>query len=280
MCHLTFRNSVAAILLFLVFTASAEIQVVQREGSQSLFSGKQQSVNVMFRNASKATVETSVSARVFQLTSATAAPVMELPAKPIKVLEGQTILETITVDLPMVRAPTRFLLRWSDAGARSLGQTEIVAYPPNMLKELKRLLGEAKVGLVDPQNQLKPLVKTLEIEAEDLEATELEDYEGKLIIAGPFTSAAQMPVRLGERLRKLRERGVASVWIQPPQRGLPTTDPSYFIADGGTKQPAVVIAAVETVADIANDPEAQVRLLRMVSLAINPKPFEIPGTKE
>ena len=219
------RNGIAPIVLLLTFTASAELQVVQREGSQSLFSGKQQSVNVIFRNASKVTVETSVRAKLFQLTSATAAPVMELPAKPLKVLEGQTISETVAVDLPMVRAPTRFLLRWSDAGVRSLGQTEIVAYPPGVLKELKGLVGEGRVGLVDPQNQLKALLKSVEIEAESLEAEELEGYEGKLIIAGPFASPTQVPARFGERLRNLRQRGTATVWIQPPQRGLPTTDP-------------------------------------------------------
>jgi len=279
MYYFVCTNRIVAIALLLALTASAELQMVQQEGSQHLFSGKQRSVSVMFRNASKVPEETSVRAKLFQLTSATTAPVIELPAKPLRVLEGQTISETVTIDLPMVRTPTRFLLRWSDTGTRSLGQTDIIVYPADLLKELKSVLGDGRVGLLDPQNQLKPLLKSLEVDAEDLEDKELEEYEGKLIIAGPFASATQVPARFGERLRKLRERGVATVWIQPRQRGLPTTDPSYFIAEDA-KQPAVIIAAAETIADIGNNPEAQIRLLKMVSLAINPKPFEVPRTKE
>ena len=274
------RNSIAAIALFLAFTAGAELQIVEREESQALFSGKAQDVNVVFRNASKATVETSVRAKLFQLTSATATPVMELPSKPLKVLKGQTILETVTIDLPIVRAPTRFVLRWMDDGSRNLGRTEIMAYPPGLLKELKGLSGEGRVGVVDPQNKLKPLLKSVEVEAEDLETKELEEYEGKLIIAGPFESGTQVPARLGERLRNLRRRGIGSVWIQPRQRGRPAADPSYFIVDGTANKPAIVVASAETVADIENNPEAQIRLLRMASLATNPKPFETPGTKE
>ena len=67
----------------------------------------------------------------------------EVVGKDLTIPPGQTVQETIPVPLPVVRGPTRFLVRFSD-GQSVLGASDIGAYPSNQLAELKCLLAPSK----------------------------------------------------------------------------------------------------------------------------------------
>jgi hypothetical protein len=79
------------------------------------------------------------------------------------------------MDFPAVNAETRFLVQWLENTNRVIGKTEVLVYPTNLLKELKALMGENVLGVLDPSNEFKPLLKQNGVEIADLGETALEN---------------------------------------------------------------------------------------------------------
>jgi hypothetical protein len=102
----------------------------------------------------------------------------------------------------------------------------------------------------------------------------LEDFHGKLAIIGPFQSGAQMPEGLTSRLKALAGKGVAVVWIQPPPGKREELKPSFYtVAEG---KGAVVLVQAALVANLAENPKAQLNLVRLARLALHPEPLRLP----
>jgi hypothetical protein len=99
-------------------------------------------------------------------------PVGEIAWKRLRVLAHQTVLESAKLDFPEVRTGTRFLAQWLDESGHKVGQVILMVYPQHILKGLKPLADEQPVGLFDPLNQLKPLLKTGGVDFEDLEGNQ------------------------------------------------------------------------------------------------------------
>src|SRR5207248_10814947 len=88
-------------------------------------------------------------------------------------------------------------------------------------KELKTLAGEQALGVFDPQDQLKPLLKQSQVDFEDLEQNGLENFRGRLAILGPLKSPERAPADFGRRIKALARAGRAVIWIQTPSRFSP-----------------------------------------------------------
>jgi hypothetical protein len=144
-----------------------------------------------------------------------------------------------------------------------------------LLKNLKPLAGEDPLGVLDPQNQLKPLLKAATVECQDLEDTTLEDYHGKLAIVGPFQSRAQMREGLPNRIKALAQKGVAVVWIQPPPEKRQALKPSFYTVPEG--KGAVVVVQSNLAAGLAERPQAQLDLIYFCKLALAPEPLGLPN---
>jgi hypothetical protein len=212
--------------------------------------------------------------RLYQASSATAAPLGETPWKKLTVLAGQTVLESAVLAFPPVKAETRFLVQWLDGTNKVIGVTEVLVYPPDLLKDLKPIADEAPIGVVDPQNQLKPLLKASAVEYQDLEDSGLEAYSGKLAIVGPFQSRAQMREDLPDRVKALALKGVALVWIQPPPEKRQNLQPSFYTLLEG--KGAVVISQADLITSLAESPQAQLHLIQLARLALHPEPARLP----
>jgi hypothetical protein len=214
--------------------------------------------------------------RLLQTGTATAVHVADLPWKRIQVLPGQTVVESAAVTFPAVRAETRFLIQWVEGASNVLGRTEVLVYPTNLLQELKTVAGEGEnaLGLFDPENQLKPLLKGLAIEFSDLEKGGLETFRGKLAIIGPFAAKARMREGLPEQIEKLARKGVAIVWLQPPADRHAKLQPSFYTVSVGTG--AVVVAQAELVTNLSANPQSQLNLIHCARLALHPKPPLLP----
>src|SRR5208283_3417164 len=126
--------------------------------------------------------------RIFQTSSATAIRVGETSWKQFQALPGQTVLESARLDFPPVKAETKFLVQWLENTNHVIGETTVWVYPTNLLAELKPLAGDEPLGIFDPQDQLKPLLKNLNLDFANLENSDLENFSGKLAIIGPFQS--------------------------------------------------------------------------------------------
>jgi hypothetical protein len=255
--------------------ARAQLQTLPDKEPQRVFAGEGRRISVLFHNASNAPVHADLRTRFFQASSATAILLDEAPWKKLEVLPGQTVLESATITFPAVKAETRFVVHWLEGASNVVGTTEVLVYPPDLLKDLKPLAGEGPLGVFDPLNQLKPLLKAVTAEFQDLEDTGLEDYRGKLAIIGPFQSKAQVPAGLGDKIKQMAGRGVAVVWIQPPPKKRQELKPSYYTVPEG--KGAVVVVSSRLTADLADDPQAQLDLIEFCKLALAPEPLRLPN---
>jgi hypothetical protein len=138
------------------------------------------------------------------------------------------------------------------------------------------LAGDDPVGVFDPQNQLKPLLKKLQVEFTDLEDAGLDNFHGKLAIIGPFQSKAQMREGLASQIQALARKNTAVVWIQPPPEKRDKLQPSfYFVPEN---QIAVVIVQPDLVANLPESPRAQLNLVYFCQRTLHHEPFHLPLT--
>jgi hypothetical protein len=284
------------------FSQPDRINAELRTDEQCVFAGDARKIAVVWHNAGDKVVEADVRARIYQTSSATTILLSEVPWKKLQVLPQQTVIESAQLDFPAVKAETKFLVQWfadgSGAGfqpasaggatniARSsseqagkmpaplLGTTEVLVYPTNLLADLKALAGGDPVGAFDPQNQLKPLLKKLQVEFVDLEDVGLDNFHGKLAIIGPFQSKTQMREGLASQIQALAKKNTAVVWIQPPPEKPDKLQPSfYFVPEN---QIAVVIVQPDLVANLPESPRAQLNLVYFCQRALHHEPFHLP----
>jgi hypothetical protein len=257
--------------------ADARLQLLPDREPQRVFAGETRKVTVTWHNSGDKSAGADVRTLLYQTSSKTAAPLSQKVWKTIEILPGQTVLESAPVDFPAVNAETRFLIQWLEDTNRVLGKTEVLVYPTNLLVEFKPLLRNDILGVLDPNNELKPLLKQNDVPFLDLAETALEVFHGRLAIIGPFTTKAQMREGLGPAIQKIAGNGVAVVWIQPPPEPKDQIKPSFYIVPEG-KAPVVVIQA-DLVANPAGNPQAQLNLVYFCRLALNPAPFSLPDLK-
>jgi hypothetical protein len=258
-----------------VGAAQAQLEWVSNAEPHAVFGGGVRRVPVVLRNPGRETVEFAGVARLFQTSSSTTAPLSETNWKTFRVLAGQTILESAELTFPAVKSETRFLIQWADASRKVIGSTEVIVYPTNLLSVLKTLAGDQSLGVFDPQDQLKPLLKAVGVDFEDVGDRELDSFGGRLAIIGPFGSLEEISGGLTERIGKLASKGVAVVWIQPPQKKSARLKPDFYSVPIG--KGTVVIAQARLCSDLATNPVAQLNLVQLAQLAVRPEPLGLPS---
>lgn len=247
--------------------ARAQLQLVTNAAPQSVFFGAAKNITVALHNSGGQNFNYEIRTRIFQTSSSTAVFISENSWRLIQVPAGETVLGSAPLDFPDVKAETKFLVRWLE-NSNVIGVTEVSVYPTNLLAELKSLADGESLGVFDPQNQLKPLLKRLKIVFVNLENSDFENFSGKLAIIGPFQSKAQMRDGLANQIKMLAKSGVAIVWLQPPPGKRDKLSPSFYSVWQNTN--AVVIVQPELVADLQNQPQSQLNLIYFCRLALNP----------
>lgn len=253
----------------------AQLQLLPDQETQRVFAGDTRIISVTWHNAGAKSVGADVRTRLYQASSATATPLSEKTWKKIEILPGQTVLESAPMDFPAVNAETRFLIQWLAGTNQVMGKIEVLVYPTNLLAELKPLLGEEYLGVLDPNNELKPLLKQNKVEFSDLGETALEDFQGKLAIIGPFSTKAQMREGLAPTIQKIARKGVAVVWLQPPPGPKDQIKPSFYVVPEG--KGVVVVVQSALVANLPENPKSQLNLIHFSKLALQPEPFPLPN---
>jgi hypothetical protein len=264
--------------------AFGQLNLATNVEPQRIFFGQAKNISIIIHNIGDQSFAGEVRARIFQTSSATAVQLSESTWKKLQVLPGQTVLESAQLDFPAVKAETKFLVQWLENTNYIIGRTEVLVYPTNLLAELKTLAGDEPLGVFDPQNQLKPLLKNLKLNFTDLENSDLENFSGKLAIIGPFQSKAQMREGLEHQVQALAKKGAAIVWLQPPPAPSPRPSPiqwereklqpSFYSVP--EKKIAVVIVQPDLVADLPDNPQSQLNLIYFCKLALHPQPPTLP----
>lgn len=239
-----------------------------------MFAGEARKISIVWHNNGDKVWEGEISARIFQTSSATVVRLGESPWKEFQALPGQTVVESAQLDFPAVKAETTFLVQWLEGSNHLIGITEVLVYPTNLLAELKPLAGDEPLGVFDPQNQFKPLLKNLKNDFVNLENSDLENFSGRLAIIGPFHSKAQMREGLPQQVQALAKKGAAVVWLRPPLAKRGQLLPSFYSVP--EKQSSVVIIQPDLVADLADNPQSQLNLIYFCKLALHPQPPALP----
>jgi hypothetical protein len=258
--------------------AHAQLQLFTNAVPQSVFFGAAGNISVTLHNAGNQNFADEIRARVFQASSATAVLLSDNPWKQIQVPAGETVLEFAALDFPAVKAKTKFLVQWLENTNSVIGVTPVLVYPTNLFQTLQSFLRETNFGVLDPGNQLKPLLKAQGIRFVDLGETELDDFSGQLAVIGPFQSHAQMPDGLANRIETIAKKNVAVVWIQPPQEKTGKLQPSFYFVQ--KSQTAVVVFQPELAEGFAVNPQSQLNLIYFCKLALNPQPLVLPDVSQ
>ena len=257
------------------WAADAQLQLLPDKEPQCVFAGQSRTVNLTWHNEGDATEIVRVRTRILQASSATTTVWDEKSWKELVVLEGQTVLESAQLDFPAVRAKTKFLIQWLKNTNQVLGTTEVIVYPTNLLAALRELAGDRPLGVLDPQNQLKPLLKAAGVDFTDLENGDVGQFLGGLAILGPFESTAQIRKGLADQVLALAKRGAAVVWFQPPPGEFDRLMPSFYQIAFGTN--AVMVVDAKLGKDLPEQPEAQLHLIYFCQLAMNSRSEVLPG---
>jgi hypothetical protein len=137
------------------------------------------------------------------------------------------------------------------------------------------LFGDTDLGILDPHNQLKPLLNAVGIEFVNLQDLGLDRFFGKLAFIGPFQSKQEMPRSLPASLKNLASKGTGVVWIQPPHSEAEGIQPSFYSVLEG--KAAIVIVQPDLVQNLAEEPQSQLNLIQLATLAVRPKPPHLPN---
>jgi len=253
--------------------SQASLQLIPGDKPVCVFGDAPNSISVTFSNSGDHDFKAEIHTRIFQTSSATAVQVSEAPWKELQVLPGQTIQESARLEFPAVKAETKFLTQWLE-NTNLIGTTEVWVYPTNLLAELKPLLDGETLGVLDPDNELKPLLKQNGVEFVDLGQQTTGDFSGRLAILGPFKSQAQLPDEVTKGCKTMVKNGAAILWMLPPSGPRAPLQPSFYTVSLGTN--AIVVAQAGLLPNLADNPQSQLRLVRLCALALNPKPDVLP----
>jgi hypothetical protein len=257
----------------------AQLELLPLRLPHQVFAGPAVPVETTWRNPGREPFDAVVRVKLFQASSATAVPVAEFPWKRLQVLPGQTVLESATLQLPAVRAETLFLLKWVAGSNTVLGTSELLAYPTNLLAQLGPLAGGSPLGVFDPQDNLKPLLKAAAVPFTDLQDARAEGFEGSLVVAGPFQNTRELRNGLAAQLKAMAAKGAALLWIQPPPEpaaspGEPLKPTFYTVPEG---KGSVMVVQAALVDNPARNPQSQLNLLQLARLALHPEPPRLPA---
>lgn len=269
------RRAVAAHVVCQILAAACmsfrlqagEIQLVSDKTILSLFGGGLRKIELKWHNPEAQPAEVSIRIHLLQASSATVAPLVTRAWKTLRILPGQTVMESAELDLPSVRAKTRFLTQWVGPKNQLLGTSTLDVYPDNLLNELAFLAGDTAIGVFDPVDLLQGTLS--HFDTVNLVDRPAAGFEGKLAI---ITSESEQSAAAEESfawVTNLAYRGIAIVWIQLTSGRREPLQPSFFIS---RKAPGtIVLAQSSLVSNLADNPLAQLNLVELAKMAVMPE---------
>jgi hypothetical protein len=250
---------------------AAEIEVVTGSDLQC-FGGGERTVPVSFRNPTSHPVTASLRYRLFQSTSGLLAPIGPTQEwKAITIGLGQTVTDTLSLNLPSVKGPARFSVVWS-AGETKLGSVRLHVFQPGLLQALAPLAGDGRIGLVDPAGRLASALGEVRFELL-AEPESVAAFEGKLLLVAPLTATNRI-AGLSAALKRRAAAGTGIVWLRPSGEGDPALAGSLYVLE--LEQGRLVVADASLLEDLSQSPTAQLRLVTLAELALGRKKLALP----
>ncbi|HSU54703.1 MAG TPA: hypothetical protein VLT36_11645 [Candidatus Dormibacteraeota bacterium] len=255
-------------LLGMANPAFAGLELLPPSEPPSIFAGSSKAIPLLWRNGGDEILTSNLHFRMYQASSATAMPFMEAPWKQLTVLPGQTVVESARLDFPTIKTETRFIVQWLDPTNRALGNSEVDVFPARLLSGLSTLAAPEGMGVYDPGNCMKPVLKDAGVDVVDLQ--QFAAFEGRLALFVPSSALTEPGEDVIERVKGLAKTTAAIVWIVPPRVPPAPLQPTFAILT--LRKASIVLAQSSLVTNLAEDPRAQLKLVELARLALHPAP--------
>ena len=227
----------------------------------AVFGGGQRSIPFTVSNVTQQPIDRELTLQLLQATSTTIAPVQTIERwKRLVLLPKQSLNEQAAIEIPNVRASTRFLLRLA-ADQSVIGNVDVWAYPSNLLTELTESLAGEPIVLCDTPDEWKTVLNAAGVPFREVAFDRLAFAQSKLAVVGFH----QRQVR--DIKNALRKPNAAHGVIILRSRPMPEAAvlPSYYPSHIGSTR--IVFAMPEIVTNLSSDPWAQLRFVQMAKLA-------------
>lgn len=253
--------------------AIAQVSVRPVDSDAHFFSGVAGKVFGVVSNETMAVVETEITVRLFQLSSATGAGVAELKMDRLRLSPGEETPCSVSFTMPEVSATTPYLVQWATASGRVVGKTRFEVHPTNLLSRLLPNSGGFPITVHDETGALGLCLKRSGFPVQEaLPMSETNNPSSPLVlVADPSAGSGTSSSIVEDAL----ENGQGVVWYrtsQDMQTGW--ADLIYLLPNGAR---ALVIVDRNHLLDLDKNPKAQLRLAHASRLALNPT---IPGLSE
>lgn len=192
--------------------------------------------------------------------------------KKVAVGRNESQRHFLSLQIPTVRATTRFKLVFFDDKAKRLSDVDFTVHPKTLLDSFKSLIHQDKVGIWDAAGSLRSAWSEAEIKPRNLESRwNAEDFTGELLIV---THGKRDQVNLDEKksgFRRVTQRGANVLLLLSDPAG---TSPLPMIIAGSRGTGNLVVADLEAVADISRA-EQQFRLAELVKFCRSRRPLDL-----
>jgi hypothetical protein len=242
----------------IAFPADINVQPL----SVALFGGGQRSIALTLNKVTQQSIDRELTLQLVQASSTTIAPVQTIERwKRVVLMSNQSMKEDAVIEIPNVRAATRFLLRLA-ADQSVIGTVDVWAYPSNLLAELTKSLAGEPIVLCDTPHEWKPAFDAAGVRSREVMPDRLASTEGKLAVVGPLVGEPHA-LKIKQALQKKVLRSV--IILRNPPSPEAAILPSYYLSHIGNTR--IVFAIPELVTNLLSDPWSQLRFVQMAKLA-------------
>jgi len=259
-------NVILVLFLAIAPLTGAAVELV-KAAPQAVLGNGPRSIEFALRNSALTNAQLAVGYQLFQASSTLAAPWQTVPRRELTILSNQTIVQALEIPWPKVAAPSRFILRVLDREL-ILGNVDVWVYPENLLTNSLSLFRSWSFDSTRPDLQ-----QVLETAAALLKRTN-ENFDPQLpevAVYGPEFPPGTRRARIAEALALCRSgAGVVLISIDYDESRLPA--PSFYFARVG--KGVLVRVRDEALANVKNDPRAQMRLASILRLASGLSPLK------
>jgi len=255
--------------------AHAQLDLLPDKQPQMFFGGNAHLISAIWNNPSSHTMKVRLQTRLSQAASTVTAPVSGAVLKELTVFPGQTVVENTLVEFPPVRSKTAFVIQWLEDSSRVLGTTTVLIYPTNLLHALQAFVVETNFGVLDPDDKLRSLLDSQGVPFVDLAEAGWDKFAGKLVLIGPFQPAWQATNALTKKIQNVAKNGMAVVWLRTAAQESPGMLPEVLSVQIHSNA-AIIVAQPDSIADLADNPQSQLNLIRFCEMALDPKRFGFP----
>jgi hypothetical protein len=243
--------------------SGAGVELLSPTGAPiGLFGGGRRSFEVSLRNRTEADIILPIEFQLLQATSATVAPWdSPRPWLLLPLAAHQTVLERVSIDLPTVAEESPFLLRLTSR-REIVGVIEMRVSPGGILRPLTNTLGPVMVAAISAELRRVLTESGFNL----LERDQPRPVSAALRLAIYGSENAGNTTDLYREALAQAGTGTATIWIEPTDKKEFGTAPSYYPISVG--QGVFVTVQEGTLSHLSTDPAAQLRLARIIRLAL------------